>query len=237
MGDVLANVRSFFEASAAEMIGLWVAVALTLVVYSYLFADNLLFRLAQHIFVGVAAGYAVIVAWHGVLAPHLRAFLRSPVENLSFAVWLVLGLCLLARLIPKLNWFSKIPVAYLFGVGAALAVGGALSGSIIPQVGALFVSLSPYDWGGGLEGLEKAVYQGILVAGTLGVLLYFYFTTEKGSPLPAFWVKLARFWGGFGRWIILITFGAIFASTVIARVTLLLGRLQFLAGDWLGLIP
>jgi len=237
MGNVLGTLQSFFQTSMADTIGLWVAVVLTLVVYSYLLADTTLFRLAQYIFVGVAAGYAVITAWHGVLLPRIIAFKQSPMENLSFILWLVLGLLLLARTVPSLKWFSKIPIAYLIGVGAALAIGGALAGSIVPQLGATLTSLSPRDWGGSTSGLEIALYQALLVVGTLGTLLYFYFTTEKGSPLPKLWVKLARLWGGFGRWILLITFGAIFASTVISRVSLLLGRLQFLAGDWLGLIP
>ena len=136
-----------------------------------------------------------------------------------------------------IGWLPKIPVAYLIGVGAALALGGALAGSIVPQVSATLISLDPRAWGGDRAGWEIALYQGVLLVGTLGTLLYFYFTTEQGSPLPGVWVRVARIWGGFGKWIIMITFGAIFASMVMSRVSLLLGRLQFLLGDWLGLIP
>lgn len=236
MGNPFDYLQSFFQGAAADVIGIWVAAILTLVIYSYLLGDTLLFRLAQHIFVGVAAGYAVVVAWHSVLAPRIGAFVQAPLENLPFLAWVILGLLFLARAIPRLNWLSKFPVAYLFGVGAALAMGGALSGTIVPQLGALFTSARA-DAGPNIAGLEVALYQALLVFGTLGTLLYFYFTTEKGSPLPALWVRVARIWGGFGKWIILISFGAILASTVISRISLLLGRMQFLASDWLGLIP
>ncbi len=237
MGDPFAYLANYFQSPAAGVVGLWVAAILTLVVYSYLFADTALFRLAEYVFVGVAAGYAVIIAWHGVLVPRAGAFWDAPRENLGLVVWLILGLLLFVRKVPSIDWLSKIPVAYLFGVGVALAIGGALAGSLIPQLGATIISLSPERWGGGRSGLEIALYQALLVAGTLGTLLYFYFTTGKGSPLPGVWVKIARLWGGLGKWMILITFGAFFASAVISRVSLLLGRLQFLAADWLGLIP
>lgn len=237
MQNVLAFLSSPFQTAAADVIGIWVAAVLTLIVYSYLFSDNFLFKLAQYIFVGVAAGYAVVVVWHGTLGPRLGAFAESPVEHLDLALWFILGLFLLVRRVKALKWLSKIPMAYLFGVGAALAIGGALAGSIVPQLGASLISLDPRDYGGGQPGLELALYQGLLAAGTLGTLLYFYFTTEEGSALPAFWTRIARVWGRFGKWIIMITFGALFASMIMSRVSLLLSRVQFLLGDWLGLIP
>jgi hypothetical protein len=237
MQNPFALLGELFQTSAAEFVGLWLAAVLTLIVYSYLFSDNLLFKLAQYLFVGVAAGYALVVAWHGTLVPRFVAFFEVPLEQLDLLLWIILGLLFLFRRIPSVKWLSKIPVAYLFGVGAALAVGGALTGSIVPQLGASLVSLAPDEWGGGQTGIELALYQGLLLIGTLGTLLYFFFTTTEGSPLPGFWVRIARVWGGFGKWIIMITFGAIFGSLVMSRISLLLSRIQFLAGEWLGLIP
>ncbi len=241
MANSLAFFSDFFHSATADIVGLWVAAILTLLVFSYLLADTFLFRLAAYLLVGVAAGYAVVIAWHGVVAPRIGSFAAAPAQNLRFALWLLLGLLLLGQRVRALSWFSRIPVAYLFGVGVALAVGGTLSGTLIPQVDATVLSLSPATYGGGRTGLETAIYQGLLVVGTLGALLYFYFTTEMRpgvrSALPAFWVRLARVWGRFGKWMIMIAFGAVMASTIMSRFSLLLGRLQFLFGDWLGLIP
>ncbi|NLS77735.1 MAG: hypothetical protein GXY76_10790 [Chloroflexi bacterium] len=237
MGNPLQVLANWLQSSAADAIGLWVAAILTLIVYSYLFADSGLFRLAQYLFVGVAAGYAVIQAWHGALLPRIQAFIAAPQEHWTLIIWLVLGLLLFVRKVPALRWFSKIPVAYLIGVGAALALGGALVGAILPQVSALFVSLSPRDYGGGQLGIERAISQGLLAVGTLGTLLYFYFTSGGRVSWSRFWNGFARGWGRLGKWVILITLGALFGGTVMSRISLLLGRLQFLAGDWLGLIP
>ena len=56
---------------SVDVIGVWVGAVLTLLVFSYLFGDTPLFRLAQAIFVGVAVGYAVIVAIYSILLPRL----------------------------------------------------------------------------------------------------------------------------------------------------------------------
>ena len=39
-----------------------------------------------------------------------------------------------------------------------------------------------------------------------------------------------------GRYFMMVFFGATFAYTVMSRVALLIGRLEFLLGDWLGLL-
>jgi hypothetical protein len=48
---------------------------------------------------------------------------------------LVLGLLLFTRIGgQRFSWLANIPLALLFGVGGALAVGGALVGTLGPQL-------------------------------------------------------------------------------------------------------
>jgi hypothetical protein len=54
--------------------------------------------------------------------------------------------------------------------------------------------------------------------------------------LGRLWGGIIRCWTGIGRWAIMIAFGAIFANLVMSRVSLFLGRMQFLLDDWLHLI-
>ena len=44
-----------------EVVWSIVSFVVTLLIFSYIFGDNPLFRLASYAFVGVAAGYAVVV--------------------------------------------------------------------------------------------------------------------------------------------------------------------------------
>lgn len=214
-----------------DLFGIWVGAILTLVVFSYLLGDNPLFRLAQAIFVGVAVGYAVNVAVYLVLIRKLFAPMVEQSENwLVYFVPLVLGLFLLLKMRTAWASFGNISIAFLFGVGAALAIGGALSGLLIPQIAATAVSLSPFQDFGTLIG------NCLLVLGTIGALLSFRFVTTQQRSVGLVFDAIARGWSRIGRWFVLIAFGAIFADTAVSRISILISRFYFLMHDWLGVV-
>lgn len=210
-----------------ETLGVWIAALLTLMVFSYLLGDNPLFRLAEHLFVGTAIGYAFVVAYHSVLYPRLiQPLLTDPLDNWLLLIPFLFALFLLAMLNRKWRRLGVLPLALLLGVGAALAIGGALFGSILPQATQTFLSLNPADNGWG-----AAAGNFVLVVGTLSALFYFYFSANGGSRLGQVKLGLLNAWRGLGKWFIVAAFGAIFANTVMARISLLIGRLQFLINE------
>ncbi|MBI2845873.1 MAG: hypothetical protein HYX86_04940 [Chloroflexi bacterium] len=214
-----------------EVVGTWAAAILTLMVFSFLLSDNPLFRLAEHLLVGTTLAYATVVAVQQVLLPRLVTPLaQAPQANWHLFVPLGLGLLLFFKVSRSLSWVGNVSLAFLFGVGAALAIGGGLSSSLLPQVRDTIVSLSPADLGPGTSGLTSALDNLLLVVGTLGTLAYFNFTARSRKSMPQQIVF------GLGRGFIMITLGALFANLAISRLSLLLERLQFLLGDWLGLI-
>ncbi len=208
------------ELAGSDFIWVWMAALLTILVYSYLLGDNPLYRLAEHIFIGSSVAYAVVVVIHGILGPLLLDPLTSGEtgEKLLAVVPLVLGLLLWTKLKTSWAWMGNLSVAFLLGVGAALAIGGALFGSILPQVQA---TISAID----LVGLGKGL---IIVVGTLSTLLYFHFAAGAKGGLSGIGAGFIRAWARLGRWFIMIAFGAIFANTVMARISLLIGRVRFL---------
>lgn len=213
-----------------DVFGIWIAAILTLMVYSYLFADNPLYRLAQHLFVGSSVGYAAVVVFHNILRPRLLEPLRQDaVTNWPYFVPLLLGLLLLAKGKKTIGWLGNTSLGFLFGIGAALAIGGALLGSFLPQIQASWVSLSPATAGG----LEAVVDNLCIAVGTIGTLAYFYFTTgSRRRPAN----RLIQLSAVVGKWVILISFGAIFGNRIMSYVSLLIERIHFLLGDWLGLV-
>ena len=72
------------------------------------------------------------------------------------------------------------------------------------------------------------ISQLILVIATLSGIVYFYFSKEhKGA------------FGGvakLGIWTLMLTFGASFGYTVMSRMSLLIGRVYYLLGTWLGIV-
>ncbi|MBN1933214.1 MAG: hypothetical protein JW934_01045 [Anaerolineae bacterium] len=216
--------------------GTLVAFVLTLMVYAYLIKDisffYSLYRIAAYLFVGVALGYAAVMAWHGVLVP--RLLLQLEEGRWWYLVPLIFCLLLLAKVRPAWSKVGNIPIAFMLGVGAALAVGGGVIGTLIPQVEATFVSLNPLHYQGQAAAESSYVLVYVLeallmVVGTVSTLLYFYFNTEGGSRrLAGVREPILRLSTGFGKVFMMFTFGAIFATTAISRLSLLADRIRFL---------
>lgn len=214
-----------------EVIGVWVGAVLTLLVFSYLLGDSPLFRLAQAIFVGVAVGYATAVAVYLVLIPKLvEPLMVAPQTNGHLFVPLVLGIMLMAKIRASWSPLGNIAIAFLFGVGGALAIGGAVTGALLPQLSATMVSLSP------AQGIGTVISNLLLVIGTIGALLSFRFVTGAQRRGLRVLDAIGTGWSYVGRWFILIAFGAIFASTAISRVSILIDRVYFLLRDWLQVV-
>ncbi len=205
----------------AEGVGIWVAAILTLMVYSFLIADNPLFRLAEHLLVGTALGYAALVVIHLVLLPNMRLATDPSVnsaDRFMRIVGLLLGLLLLFWLVRPTRWLASWPLAIVLGVGAALAVGGAVVGTLLPQVWASFLPLR------GSSLADNLVIVVIVITG----LCYFFFAIRPDRPLG----RLLRGAGHVGRWSMMVALGAVLGSRAISLLSAVLERFQFL-GLWL----
>jgi hypothetical protein len=216
-----------------DSLGFFVAAILTLCVFSYLLGDNVLYRLAEHLFVAVAVGYVFIVALHQVLWAKLLSPMLGALDDgntgrvLLLLVPLVLGLLLLFKSSKRagpLSWFGNLSVAFLLGVGAAVAIAGGLLGTLLPQVGGASDVTRYVTRYGPVLGLLSGI---VAVVGTVGVLLHFTFGSGEGR-FAQFRSSVVRSWGGVGRWFVLITFGALLATVFLSRLPLLMARIQFL---------
>jgi hypothetical protein len=200
---------------------------LTLMVLSYLIGDNPAFRVAVYIFIGVAAGYAAAVVWHQVLDPHLFKPLLSGsmADRLVAIVPLVLGLLLLLKLFPRTSRLGTPSIAFLVGVGAAVAIGGAVMGTLFPQTRAAMNALNLSDAGQyWLERLSEGIF---MLVGTVTTLVYFHFGAKATTSGPHRSI-LVRALGWVGQVFIAITFGVLFAGVFMAALTALIERLNFI---------
>lgn len=204
-----------------ESIQILIGAALTVAVLSYLIGDNVFYRLAMHVLVGVGAAYALGVAIAQVLVPRMFA----PLSNLAglfggqelsdgeksalvFALFGLLGsVFLLSKLMRRAAWLGNVAVGYMLGVGAGVAVGGALFGTLVPQTIAAADSLR--STGNILSGL-------LLLVATLATLLSFaYSRASRRSAIGA--VAL------LGRGFLYVAFGATFALVFITGASVLSG--------------
>jgi len=198
---------------------------LTLMILSYLIGDNSAFRVAVYIFVGVSAGYVAAVAWWQVLYPKvfLPLLTGNFVERLLALIPLIFGALLLMKLSPRTAWLGNLSVAFLVGVGAAVAVGGAVMGTLIPQTQASFNVFNPTN--AGESWLARLFFGAILLVGTITTLVYFHFGAKAtpGGPKRA---RLVIWLGWIGQVFIAITLGVLFAGVFAAAMTALIERLN-----------
>jgi hypothetical protein len=205
-------------------IGVWVAAALTLFIFSFLYKDNPFYKFAEHLFVGVSAGYIVVQQFWQVLWPNLLQPLtgaQTP-NRWKYVVGGFLCVLLFTRLFPRLSWLSRFTIAALIGTFAGLKVTGFAQAEVIEQVRATMVPL----W---IAGDPVASFNNlVLVVGVITTLVFFFFSKEHKGVLGGT-AKL-------GIWFLMVSFGAAYGFTVMSRISLLIGRFQFLLDDWLGIV-
>ena len=209
-----------------EIWGLIVGAVLTLLIFSYLLKDTILYRWALALLVGCGVGYGLGLAWHHILREWIFNALAASQLNsgLFYITPLVLGAMLLfkgfspSKSVGRLAVLGNIPLAFLVGVGTATAVSGALVGTLIPQIVSTGDALSLKNSGlGFIQGL-------IVVCGTVATLLFFSSSIKKqvehGEGNPALkWITR------IGQVFIVIALGFTFSGAVTSALTALIMRL------------
>jgi hypothetical protein len=206
-------------------LGIIVAAGLTLALYSFLYKDNPLFKAAENIYVGVAAAYVFGQYWYPTIYGEIYARLIAlgGEEGKSGDWWLLmptlLGLLMLTRFSRRFGWLSRLSFAFFVGLGAGLTIPRTISSFILAQIEP---SLRPLSWS--MDGLNLL----IILIGVIAVLVYFFFSVEHSGTVG----KISR----VGIWFLMVSFGASFGYTIMARLSLLIGRVTFLLDDWLHLM-
>ena len=227
--------------SVVRSVGVWVAAVMTLCIFSFLWRDNPAYKVAEAILVGVSAAYWMVIAFWTVFVPDLLApLLPAATHPLTPGLpqvraegwWLslvplALGIMLLMRLAPRGGWIARWPLALIIGTTAGLKLVGFLQADFLAQIRSTIQPVLVIGPTGGIDPL-LSVRAAIVVLATLSALAYFFFSAEHRGPLGV----ASR----LGIWVLMITFGAAFAYTVMGRIALLQIRLQFLLDDWLWLI-
>jgi hypothetical protein len=122
---------------------------------------------------------------------------------------------MLCRSIPKIAWISRWPISFTVGIGSGLGLVASVQGYLLPQISD---TLRPL----------VTINNFVVYVGVIATLFYFYFSKEHKGAL-----------GGISRVgiiFIMVAFGASFGYTVMARISLLIGRFYFLLHDWLPII-
>ena len=212
-------MNGFYGTDTAAQVAMWVAALVTLVVLGGLLGEKRVFGWSQHLFAGLVTGFLAVIAITEVIGPRIvEPLAGNPGGRID--LWLALLLVGLAAAVPWLpRPVAAVPLSIAIGALAAFALGGAVVGTVLPQTAAAVTRR---------EGDLLATLAGVAGAAiTALVLVSFVHGTSRGRALAA----------GTGRWLMLAGLGGWLGYLLFARLLLLVDRLAFLLGDWLGVVP
>lgn len=192
-------------------VGTWVAAFFTLGLFSWMYKENPWFRVVEHVFVGASLGHAAVVGYGNI-----RDLAWIPATTQGKWLWwlpIIGGFLLYSRWFKQYMWMSRVPMGFLVGTTAAIAITGTIKAMLVDQV---IATMMP------LNSVNNIIFVGLAVAATT----YFLFTLQAKWALPVM---------DLGRYVLMVAFGATFGFTAMSRISLFTGRMQFLLFEWLKL--
>jgi hypothetical protein len=200
--------------------GIWVASLLTLAIFSFLYRDNPVYKFAEHLLVGVSAGYYLVQYFFSAA---YKKFYVPVFDNHDYVLIVggVLGAMMFARLARRTEWISKYPIAFYVAAWAGYVIPSYIQVRILQQ--AQSTIFNPFTMSAG-----EIMSALVLLVGVTTTLVYFYFSAEHRGGL--------RTVSRMGITFLMIGFGATFGYNVMGRISLLIGRFLFLFTDWVHVI-
>ncbi|MDQ3149890.1 MAG: hypothetical protein M3Q38_08220 [Chloroflexota bacterium] len=212
-------MSGFFGTGMADTVGIWIAAIVTLIVLGALLGERRLFGWSQHLLAGLATGFLALIALIEVIGPRLlQPLVVDPTGRPE--LWAGVALVAAAAGAPWLpRQLSAIPASVAIGALAAFALSGAVIGTLLPQIDASIVRA-----GGSMATMVAGASAAVV---TVLVLIGFLHGTPRGRVVSSV--------AGAGRWLLIGGLGGWLGFLIVSRLILLVDRIGFLAGDWLGL--
>jgi len=242
---------------SGEIISAWLYVLLTLCIFSFLYKDNPFYKAAEHLFVGVSAGYVAVISFWQQVQPNLFGRLwpsRVDVDNGSIlqSIWYAIyeifnfittGFGVLDRSIfPEggIKGFEEIRIIYMipFILGIFMLL------RLVPKLGWLARWAIAY-----IVGMAAGLrFYGFLNSNVLNQIKAsaIDFTSDWGTIINGLIVFIGTLTGliyffystehkgvvgrlsRIGIYFLMIKFGAAFGFAVMGRISLLIGQFNYL---------
>ena len=201
---------------------IWVLIAVffTLSVYTFLWKDNPLYKFAESVTVGIGMGFALVQWWNLSVVDRFWVPLTTRgAAGYVLIIPAIMGLMMVTRIIPRFAWMSRYALAFTIGAGSGMVLPRAIQASVLQQLYATMLPIN-ISWTGIMVNL-------FIVVGVLAGLIYFFFSKEHKGVFGGI--------ANIGIWFLMVGFGATFGYTVMARLSLFIGRVLFILRDFLGM--
>ncbi len=196
------------------------AAIVTVGIFSFLYRDNPFYRACEHLLIGLSVGFSLVLVWNSVLVPKLLQPLFVEGHLLGLIPF-ILSLLMLLRLKNSLAYLSKPVLALVIGYGAGVSIPAMFEARVLRQIAA---SVEPFTIvADGSASALMLLGMVISLIGIITVMVYFFYTRPDTRLLSG----VSR----VGIYFMMVFFGATYGYTVTSRLTLLIGRIEFLLGD------
>ena len=207
---------------------IWLGALISLGIYSYLYKENPFFRVCEHLYLGLSLAHLAVTGWANVRDLGFKPMLAG---KTVLIIPVLLGVMLFSRYISKIAYLSRYSLAYLVGVASAVTITGVVEAGIISQVRAAVKPLDSFN----------SIFS--LLANVAAISVFFFIVGSNGNGSSGKVSKRTVLQSVVaktsiaGRFVLMVSFGAVFGTTIMARLGLFIPRLKFLFGDWIHLIP
>ena len=214
--------------SSSELFTLIIGVALTVMVFSYILGDRLFFGIATHILIGVSAGFLALVVIQKIILPYLVKPLANVTDPglLLALVPLALPILVVLMLFRRGTQAGAIPLAFLGGVLAALAIIGVTRGTLAPQILSMIGRFEPGKLMHEAQPQWSAIVEALMIL--LGVISVLFAFHHRGQAKAGEVVRpiFLQGIGSIGQIFIGITFGALFVGLFSTALIALISSLS-----------
>lgn len=204
---------------------LWVGAVCTIAIYTLLYRENPVYRVFEYLFLGLGAAYGL-----------LRLFQDNLIDKWWRPVamgewwWMVpflIGCLYFTLYFNKISWMARTLIGTLMGLVAGYTF-VQVAREYFPQVRDSFRPLLPASViPGGAPNWVEAGNNIVFFVTLVSVMTYFFFSFEHRNRAVTGTARL-------GRWLLMISFGTMFGSTITARVALAVSRIMYVLFDVVG---
>jgi hypothetical protein len=182
--------------------------SLCMMAWSIMYRETFWYRIAEDLTIGVMGGYVMATITTSTLNSYVTPLIKGDFINI---IPIALGVLMWTQLSKDYRWLARTPLSLITGIGAAIAMKGAVYGNILAPIGA--IATPPTG--------DAMVYINHIIAAiaTITAVTYFFFTIKPTGVLGPV--------NRVGRLLMMVGFGSIAGSSVLSNATFLYDRAQW----------
>lgn len=177
--------------------------------WSIMYKLNIGYRFAEDLTIGVMGGYVLYSISNNTVVNFITPLINGDLTNI---IPITIGVVLWGQLLrPSQRWIARAPLAFITGVGSAVALKGAVYGNILTYIQSMATP----------PGYNPYVLFNHIIAGlaTITSVTYFFFTVKHTGALKPV--------TNLGRLFMMVGFGSIAGSSVLSNTTFIYNRAQW----------